>query len=228
MYPPGQGLMLAVGQLMGHPWIGVLISVTLMCGGICWMLQGWMPPGWALLGGVLAVINFGIFSYWVNSYWGGALAAFGGCLVLGTLPRIVKHHGARDAIIMAVGLVVLANTRPYEGLVLSLGVAVALLAWVTSKRGPAMGDLILRSALPIASVLLLAGVAMGYYFWRVLAVRSTCRTWWRVIPMLSHRFLSGSIYDRNRFTTTNCCADSMWIGKGRNFYRPKLLPAYLR
>ena len=167
MYPPGQGLMLAAGQLMGHPWIGVLISVTLMCGGICWMLQGWMPPGWALLGGMLAVINFGIFSYWVNSYWGGALAAFGGCLVLGALPRIVKHQGARDALIMAVGLVVLANTRPYEGLVLSLGVAVALLAWVTSKRGPAMGALIFRSALPIASVLLLAGVAMGYYFWRV-------------------------------------------------------------
>ena len=95
------------------------------------------------------------------------MAAFGGCLVLGALPRIVKHQGARDALIMAVGLVVLANTRPYEGLVLSLGVAVALLAWVTSQRGPAMEDLIFRSALPIASVLLLAGVAMGYYFWRV-------------------------------------------------------------
>src|SRR6266571_8384439 len=167
MYPPGQGLALAAGQRLGHPWIGVLISGALMCAGISWMLQGWLPPGWALLGGILAVMQFAIFTYWVNSYWGGALAAFGGSLVLGALPRILKHQRVRDALVMAVGLVVLANTRPYEGLVLSLAVAVALLVWIAGKRRPAIRVWILRIAVPITGVLLLTAVAMGYYFWRV-------------------------------------------------------------
>src|SRR5579863_10109270 len=67
MYFPGQGLLLAAGQVfLGHPWYGVLVAGALMCAAICWMLQAWLPPGWALLGGILAVLRLGVFSYWVN------------------------------------------------------------------------------------------------------------------------------------------------------------------
>src|ERR1700751_1528876 len=56
-YPPGQGGMLAIGQALGHPWIGVLISVSLMCVAVFWMLGGWLPQRWAFLGTLLAALR---------------------------------------------------------------------------------------------------------------------------------------------------------------------------
>src|SRR6476646_5454712 len=120
MYPPGQGLVLAVGERLGHPWIGQLIITAVMCSALCWMLQVWFPPGWALFGGMLAVLRFGILSYWMNTYWSGSLAALGGALVLGSMPRLKKYLRVRDAALMALGLTILANTRPYEGFIFSL------------------------------------------------------------------------------------------------------------
>src|SRR5215813_10844127 len=57
-YPPAQGLVLAVGQLIaGHPIVGVWLSFGLMCAAIYWMLYAWVSPRWAILGSVLALIN---------------------------------------------------------------------------------------------------------------------------------------------------------------------------
>jgi hypothetical protein len=70
MYPPAQGLFLAIGQLLGHPWIGVLISNGAMCAAVVWMLQAWIPARWAFLAGVLTALQFSVSSYWINGYWG--------------------------------------------------------------------------------------------------------------------------------------------------------------
>jgi hypothetical protein len=168
MYPPAQGLFLAAGLVLAHTaFVGVLLSIGLMCAAICWMLQGWFSPGWALVGGFLAVMRFDVFNYWANSYWGGAVAALGGALVLGALPRILKQTRTRDAILMGAGLVMLANSRPYEGLIFSLPVAVALFAWLWKRRASSLGLAMRRVVLPLTLVLTIAGGAMGYYFWRV-------------------------------------------------------------
>jgi hypothetical protein len=162
MYPPLQGLFLALGQvILGHPFWGVWLSVGLMCAAICWMLQGWLPPSWAFLGGMLPVLRFGVFSYWDNSYWGGALAATGGALILGAMPRIMRQPRVHDTILMAIGIAMLANTRPYEGLVLATAVAGGLIFWI-SKKKPATTILTSRVVLPMVLVLGVAGGLTSY------------------------------------------------------------------
>ncbi len=60
MYPPGQGLVLAIGRLLfGTPWAGVVLTVAAFCSLCYWMLRGWTTPVWALAGGLLAVFQFG-------------------------------------------------------------------------------------------------------------------------------------------------------------------------
>ena len=154
-FPLGQAAVLAIGTMLGHPWIGVLLSCGLMCGTLCWMLQGWVPPRWALLGALLAVLRFGVSSYWMNSYWGGALAATGGALVLGAMPRIVRHPHWRDSIVMGIGFFFLANTRTFEGAVFCGLAVAATVPKIISAR---------QVILPIALMLLVTMTGLLCYF----------------------------------------------------------------
>jgi hypothetical protein len=126
-YPPAQGLMLAAGQVLGgHPIMGVWTSTGLACAAICWMLLAWLPSWLAVPGGFLAALHPIILLYWSQSYWGGTVAVIGGALVLGALRRIMRRLRVCHALLMGIGLAILANSRPYEGLLISLPVAVLL------------------------------------------------------------------------------------------------------
>jgi hypothetical protein len=167
MYPPAQGMALAVGELLGRPWIGVLLSVAAMCMAFTWMLQGWVQPEWALLGGLLVWARFGVFSYWINSYWGGAVAATGAALVLGALARIWDQQRPRDALLFGLGAGILAVSRPVEGALFFIPFGVALLWWGLRRSAPARGAAIRHLVLPAAAVIACAGGFIGFYNWRV-------------------------------------------------------------
>ena len=167
IFPPAQGAVLAIGQILSNPWFGVLLSTAVMCAAVTWMLQAWFPPAWALLGGVLVILRLGLFSYWVNSYWGGAVAAIGGALVLGAFRRIVHRYRWRDALLLGFGTAILANSRPLEGLIFSIPVAVAFLLWLLSRHRPPLTAITRRVLVPFAAVMVLAVTFMGYYNWRL-------------------------------------------------------------
>src|SRR5229473_3788875 len=163
MYPPAQGLVLALGQILGHPWIGVLLSDSAMCAAILWMLQAWMPARWALLGGALVAMKLGIASYWMNSYWGGAVAATGGALVLGSLARVTRRAKTRHAFLLGLGIAILATSRPYEGLLLCIPAAGLFLWWLAGKTKPHVNlhQRIRGALLPLAAVLTLLAAFLG-------------------------------------------------------------------
>jgi hypothetical protein len=167
-YPPGQGLVLAAGEaLFGNPWFGVLLSCAAMASAICWMLQGWMPSRWALLGGLLSLVRLSIYSYWINSYWGGAVAAVGGCLVMGAYPRIVRRGQHAYAWALGIGLIVLGNTRPLEGIVTSLPIGVAIVHWLWRTPSPSFRNRLTGVVAPVAGCVIAGAALMGYYNYRV-------------------------------------------------------------
>jgi hypothetical protein len=163
-YPPLPGLVLASGQkLFGQPWVGVLISASLMCAAMCWMLQGWTSPNTALLGALLIMLRLGIFDYWANSYYGGAIPAIGGALIFGAIARIALLGQFKHGATLGAGLAILLTSRPYDFLVLGL-LSVVILAWLIRRNTQRFS---LQAALFATAVVGLAGAGMAYNNYRV-------------------------------------------------------------
>ncbi|MEY2531515.1 MAG: hypothetical protein QOI96_1600, partial [Verrucomicrobiota bacterium] len=186
-YPPGQGLILALGRVLGHPVVGVWLSTALACAAICWMLMGWLPPRWAIVGALLAVVHPEILT-WSQRYWGGSLTLAGGALALGGFRRVLGKRRpeseqadssllhlrryalmprVRDAALMTLGMAVMIVCRPYEGgvmtFILLAGLAIGTIAW----KKPLMLEMIVRVGCPVAVGLAITAAWMGYYNWRV-------------------------------------------------------------
>ena len=164
-YPPATGVAMALGQLLGHPWIGVLLTMAGTVAAMTWMLQGWFPPLWALLGGVLVIICLVLFGYWADSYYNGSVATIGAALVLGAFPRISAFGHARDSLLMGTGAVILACSRPVEGFIFCLPPAVALSGYLLFgfRLGPHRKARILHIVLPFSAILVFGLLFLAYY-----------------------------------------------------------------
>jgi hypothetical protein len=166
-YPPGQGAVLAAGQVFfGQPIIGVWLVTALACSATCWMLRAWLRPGWALLGGIVAALHPTLLA-WSQGYWGGSLAVLGGALLLGAVRRMATGPRVRDSFLAALGIAILANTRPFEGMILCLVTLVVLVPRLFGPERVAFRVLLGRILAPLGLVLTLTAAGMGYYNWRV-------------------------------------------------------------
>ena len=164
-YPPGQGLLLALGKVIAHPIVGVWLAAALACAAIAWMLMAWLPARWALLGGLLSAVHPEVL-LWSQRYWGGCLALAAGALAIGGFRRVMNGPRVRDALMMAAGIALLLYTRPYEGGVLTLLLGGVMLVAAFRKK-IALRDLVLRVVLPCAAVLCVAAIWLGFYNSRV-------------------------------------------------------------
>jgi len=166
-YPPAQALFLAFGQrVLGNPWFGVCLSMGLMFACICWMLFGWVAPLPALLTTALAVMGWGFAGQWINSYWGGAVAAAGGAMLIGAVPRLNERPNASTVVFGSIGLVLVAASRPFEGLLTAIGAGLVLF-WRVRRAGGTANWLFKRQILlPFLLVIVPAAVAWGYYNYR--------------------------------------------------------------
>ena len=169
-YPPAQGWFLGLGQVLGgQPVVGVWISFGLACAALCWMLQAWVPPRWALGGALLAAVRLGFLGswagtqgYWTQSYWGGAVAMLGGALAFGALRRLGRPPQVGHAGVLGAGLGLLANSRPFEGLIASLPVFFVLAAYLVGRLPPPQGFHRGRVLLALVGVLGFTVAGMAY------------------------------------------------------------------
>lgn len=169
-YPPGQGLLLASGIVLGHnPAIGLWINAGLICTAALYMLLAFVPRRWALLGALLTALHPAVLK-WTQSFWGGNLSLLASLLLVGAIGRIAfarRKTGpnplrARDAVVLAIALAIFANTRPFEGLVAAIVSAVPLLGAFWRDRAR-IGQWALRVVLPAAAVLAVtAGMMLVY------------------------------------------------------------------
>ncbi len=169
MYLPAQGVFLALGQvLFREPWLGVELAIACMCAAMYWMFAAWLPRTWALLGTLIAIFQLTFTGFWVDSYISAAVPTIGGALIVGAVPQFRSGTANwLDSLLFGVGAVILMNSRPFEGGILT--------AIVLSTLTPALylyfkgqpRRFLTRLALPAVTVLALGVAGLGYYCYRV-------------------------------------------------------------
>lgn len=162
-YPPAPGWALAVGQWLGKPVMGVWLATSGAVVALHWMLSGYVAARWAWRVALLFVAMHAAFSVVGQSFLVVGLSILGSALIYGVLPRLGRMVPWVGGCAWASGLGLLANTRPFEGLLAAVPAGIAVAVWMV--RGGLvhrMGWIVrwLAVALPLLAVVFLA---MGFY-----------------------------------------------------------------
>lgn len=187
-YPPGQGLALALGQVVGIPLLGVWLSGAAFAAAACWMLRGWLRPPAARLASAVVVATLVVATPWSHGYWGGFVAAASGALLFGALPRLQRRPNATAGLALGVGLAGLAMSRPWEGAVAAAAALLALL-WTALRQPGLRAVLLRRAALPALLVVTLAAGWLALYQLRV-----TGSPWTMPYRLYDQRYASTPVF----------------------------------
>lgn len=160
-YPPGQAIALAAGFLLGHPWLGVILSTLIMICLVYWAARQWLNACWASLAGVFGLCLV-LGTYWTDTYWGGAVNAIAGALVTGSAGALRRRPSGFHLLLYAFGVALCAITRPFEGLVLTALVS-GWLIWRLARRGRETILAYLRLSFPAVLLLFASAGAFLYY-----------------------------------------------------------------
>ena len=160
-YEPAPSAFMAAGLVLGNNcWWGVWLATGLMCGAICWALQPVIGNMYAFLAGLYVVLKYSIGTQYSDSYWGGSVCALGGALALGAFVRILQTASPKWVPWLILGVGILANSRPYEGFLFSLPLALGLLIWVVRTRSH------IRILAPAAALTVVLAAWMAYFNYR--------------------------------------------------------------
>lgn len=138
-YPPGQGLVLALGLMFGHAAFGLMLSAMVAAAALHWAARALLPRWAALTTTLLFAISALYLGDWTRTYMGGLVAFAAACLVIGFFLRAHRGQPTRAAFcLLGVGLGGLALTRPFEGAIVALLCGLLYLApmLAVSRRQP--------------------------------------------------------------------------------------------
>ena len=154
-YLPGHGLFLALGSALGgSPRLGQWLAFAVMGASLFWMLTAWFSRGAAFLTMSLFILVLADTD-WASGYWGASEAVAGSALVFGAIGRLRNGPRAALGVLTGAGALLLALTRPLEGLAVSILPAGYLAWWVLFGNATERKPRLTRFALPCALMLAL-------------------------------------------------------------------------
>ena len=101
-------MVLALGQRLGSPTLGLWLSAAAVVISIYYLISAWLPAPWALLGAARALAH-PLMLAWNQGFWGGSVQTVGGTLLLGAASRACRSPRWNYGFLMGLGVAVLAR-----------------------------------------------------------------------------------------------------------------------
>jgi hypothetical protein len=134
--------------------LGQWIAFAAMGAAIFWMLRAWLSLQAASITTALFVLALAD-TEWASGFWGSSAAVAGSALMFGVLPRLQRGPQVHLGLLLGTGVVLLALTRPLEGLAVCIIPAACTIWWLIERSE--WRQRLLRVALPCMAVLALGG-----------------------------------------------------------------------